>query len=388
MVSQAPRILVLSGSAGHGHVMAGEAVEAALRIHPAAVHVEHWDGVEKMSRIYGRVYKRGYIALVDRHPLVWRWLYESTDRRLSATTRAITRWAGRDLVQRIRAWRPDAIVCTHFLALEVLDGPARHGLVAAPIHAVVTDHDIHRTWVWPSIATWHVASDAVAARLALRYGIDRRRIDVSGIPIRPQFLEVGDETETRRRFGLAADRPVVLFLSGGFVAGDLPRAVQGLWLEHREAQAIVVAGRNEKLRRKVDRIPRPSGAVLHALGFVRDVASLMRVADVVVAKSGGITVSECTGVGRPLVISGSIAGQEERNADALVEAGAAVRAPTVEEIRWHLGRLLDSEPTRAAMAARARAFGRPEAAQHIAERLLAPYAADVGPAGPWFHGAR
>lgn len=385
--SRGTRVLVVSGSAGHGHTMAGEALEAAFRLHPSPVTVEHWDAVEGMTRIYAHIYRRGYVRLVDRHPMLWRWVYERTDVDVSPLTNALTRLAARSFIEKVIAWKPDAIVCTHFLAPEIFQEPIARGRLDARLHAVITDHDVHRIWYWPAVSRYHVASDLVGARLMLRYGVPQSRVHVSGIPIRPQFLEPVDVPAVRAQWSLDAARPVVLFLSGGFAAGDLRRAIHGLWLERRDAQVLAVCGRNERLRRRVASVPRPSGAVLHALPFVRDVASLMTVADVVVAKSGGITTSECMALGKPMVINAAIAGQEERNALAVVEASAGAFAPTVEEVRWRLGRLLGDETARRAMAEGARAFGRPDAARHIVQDILGTVARDVPQAGPWFHGA-
>ena len=134
-------------------------------------------------------------------------------------------------------------------------------------------------------------------------------------------------------------------------------------------QVVAVCGRNVRLARRIADLPRPEGGTLHVLGFRDDVPDLMTVADLVVGKSGGLTMSECLAVGRPFVVSHAIAGQEERNAEALLTGGGGVKAPTPEEVRWHVVRLLARPDELRAMAARARAMGRPEAADLVADRI-------------------
>lgn len=382
-----PRVLIASGTAGHGHTMAARATEAALRLHPAAFDVLHVDTVEQMMRAYTHVYRRGYVRLVDKAPELWRQLYALTNRKVNPITHALTRLCGRNFVETVRRFRPDVVLCTHFLAPEILSPHLRAGRLDVPIHAVVTDHDAHRIWYWPEVSRYYVATELVRARFAMQYGVNPNSIEVTGIPVRPEFAQTPDLAPIRLELGLDAARPVVLFLSGGFAAGPMTRAIHGVWLERRDAQIIAVCGRNERLRRRVARLARPSGAVLHPLGFVDDVASLMAVSDLVVAKSGGITTSECMAMGKPLVISGSIPGQEERNADAVIEAGAGVRALTPEEVRWRVGQLLEDPAGRAAMAERARAFGRPHAGRAVAEALVRHLDVSSPAAGPYFHGA-
>jgi processive 1,2-diacylglycerol beta-glucosyltransferase len=382
-----PRILVVTGSAGHGHVRAAQAVAAALRARHPRLDVAEMDALAEMPAGYRETYRRLYVRLVDRHPLVWRALYEATDRRTSALGHALTVLGGRRLVRRALAWRPDLVVCTHFLAPELLSRAVRRGRTAVPIHVVVTDHDAHRVWWYPEVSSYSVASDLVRARFVHRFGARADRVFVTGIPVAAAFSVRRDPSAVRSRLGLDPGRPVVLFLSAGFAAGDVPRAIQGVWADRPDVQVVAACGTNARLRRAVARIGRPAGGVLQVLGFTKDVADLVAAADLVVGKSGGITTSEVAALGRPLLVSASIPGQEERNADALVAAGAGVRAPTPEEVRWHVVRLLARPDDLRAMAAKARAFGRPNAADAIADRI----ADAVGVAPVWSppaHGAR
>ena len=150
---------------------------------------------------------------------------------------------------------------------------------------------------------------------------------------------------------------------------------------------IAVCGTNETARHRLSRIPRPAGGSLNVLGFTDEVPDLMALADVVVSKSGGLSTSECMAAGRPMVVSAAIPGQEERNADAVVAAGAGVKALTAEEVRWHVVRLLSRPDDLKATAARAKAFGRPFAADDIADRI----AERLGVGAVWTppaHGAR
>jgi processive 1,2-diacylglycerol beta-glucosyltransferase len=367
--------------------MAGVAVTEALRRRHPQVEVAHIDAVARMWTAYKHVYRWGYLQLVDKHPILWRTLYETTNRKTSALTHALTVLAGRGFVRLCRRWKPKAIVCTHFLAPEILARAVRRGKLTSELHVVVTDHDTHRVWYYPEVTRYYVATELVRGRLAYTYGVPQERIAVTGIPVRRAFSSEPDPVPVRLSYGLDPNRPTVLFMSAGFAASGMRRSILGVWRERRDVQVIAVCGRNARMRRRIAAMPRPEGAVLHALGFVEDVRGLMAAADLVVAKSGGVTTSECMAAGRPMLVSGSIPGQEERNADAVVEAGAGVRALTPEEVRWHVARLL-AEPARLRdLALGARAFGRPEAAGRVADSVAAAVRAEDAVPRPRFHGA-
>jgi processive 1,2-diacylglycerol beta-glucosyltransferase len=97
----------------------------------------------------------------------------------------------------------------------------------------------------------------------------------------------------------------------------------------------------------------------------------MAAADVVVTKSGGLTVSECLAVGRPVLVVRPTPGQEERNSDFLLENGAGLKAVAPEILRWKLARLWNDPDRLAGLARTARALARPNAARDIAKVVLA-----------------
>ena len=368
--------------------MAARALEQAFRVRHPRVVVEHIDAVAEMWSAYKHAYRMAYVRLVDRNPALWRAVYNATNAKSTALGHALTVLASGPFLQRVRQWQPHTVVCTHFLAPELLARAIRRDGLPIDLQAVVTDHDIHRVWYYPEVSRYYVGSPIVKKRLALTYGVEEDAIDVTGIPVREPFTRACDATPARIAYALDPNRPTVLFLSGGFAAGPMARAIIGLWRERRDIQIVAVCGRNERLRRRIAKLARPSGAVLHALGFVEEVRELMEVADVVVAKSGGITTSECMAVGKPMVISAAIPGQEERNADAVVEAGAGYWAPTPEEVRWRVSTLLGKPELLAQVGARAAAFGRPDAAAAVADRVVAGLPREEGVPGPRFHGAR
>jgi processive 1,2-diacylglycerol beta-glucosyltransferase len=97
----------------------------------------------------------------------------------------------------------------------------------------------------------------------------------------------------------------------------------------------------------------------------------MACCDLAITKPGGLTTSECLAVGLPMIVNAPIPGQEERNADYLLEQGAAWKAIDAVALSWRITQL-QAQPARlAAMAANARAIGRPHAARDVVDTVLA-----------------
>ena len=135
-------------------------------------------------------------------------------------------------------------------------------------------------------------------------------------------------------------------------------------------QAVVICGRNEQLRQDVEAAVGRHGDRFKVLGFTTEMADLMKVAALFVGKPGGLSSSECMAAGLPMVIINPIPGQEVRNADFLVEEGAAVRCNYATTVGYKIDLLLSDPERLAAMAANARRIGRPDAGSDVARTSL------------------
>ncbi len=98
------------------------------------------------------------------------------------------------------------------------------------------------------------------------------------------------------------------------------------------------------------------------MGFTRTIERLMKSADIAVTKPGGLTTSECLAMGLPMIIVAPIPGQEERNADYLLECGVALKANDADSLEYKLTKLLSSSEQLTAMRARMTDIAKPDAA--------------------------
>jgi len=73
-------IAVLSVSAGAGHVRAAQALQAAAERWYDGVKVVHLDVMDLVSNLFRKAYADSYIKIVERHPALWGYLYDKTDR--------------------------------------------------------------------------------------------------------------------------------------------------------------------------------------------------------------------------------------------------------------------------------------------------------------------
>ncbi len=372
------KLLILSVSAGNGHVRAAQALQATAQQLPGVSSATHIDAMEHVASGFRKLYTEWYIQLVNRAPGVWAYLHEKSDAtphdaKRQQLRRAIERLSSTALLKVLRAERPDAIVCTHFLPAELLMRERDRERIECPVWLQVTDYDLHNMWLVPGMAGYFAATDEVAYRMQAR-GLPADRLHVTGIPVMPAFA-AHDSPELHRvrcreTLGLAIDKPVVLMASGGAGVGDLPTMVADVLSLTGDFQVIAVAGRNEAAHAALVALAQQHPGRLHAVGFTNQMQVLMAAADLVVTKPGGLTVSECLALGRPMLLISPIPGQEEHNAGYLMEQGAAWLAYDSIGLRYKLMLLMNQPDRLAAMAVQSRRLGRPDAARRVLDRVL------------------
>ena len=369
-------VLVLSVSAGAGHVRAAEAVCAAARDARPAVRATHLDLLTLVSRDFRKLYAEQHIKLVEKLPQLWSFLYAKSDRPsrdslFGKLKRAIERLNTRKLDAEIARLKPDAILCTHFLPAELLSRQRAKGKELPPLWVQVTDFDVHALWVQAHVDHYFVASDEVAYRLMDR-GIAAGRISVTGIPVMPHFAEPLHRAECAAELGVSPEIFTVLMMAGGDGVGALDELAARLLALPGRLQLIALAGRNAELLKRLQALAREHPGRLFPLGFTTTVERVMAAADLVVTKPGGLSVSECLARGKPMLLVSPIPGQEERNADYLLEAGAAVKSIDAATLEFKLARLLADPARLASMSDAARRIARPDAARAVLALIFPP----------------
>lgn len=369
------KVLILSASAGAGHVRAAQALERAFGQTRGVGHVRHVDALEFTNKVFRTLYSKTYVEMVDRAPEVLGWLYDVLDSPWQKERRRLAwdKLNTRPFVKLLEREQPDLIVCTHFLPAEMVSWMKAKRRLTCPQTIVVTDFDVHAMWLCHHYEHYFVALDETREHL-VRLGIPAGMVSATGIPIDPVFAEAKDKAAMRRRLGLAAGKTVILLSAGGFGVGPIEHIVTTLLGLRHPAQIVAACGRNQELRARLDRLaadPRVRRGMLLPIGYTTAMDEYMSAADVLVGKPGGLTTSEALAKGLLPVIVNPIPGQEERNSDHLLEEGAAIRCNNLPVLAYKLDRLLDDAPRVARMRANVARLARPHAARDVVRISLA-----------------
>ncbi len=317
------RVAIVTAATGHGHVAAACALAEAVRARGGQAETVDVGAAHPLVGALVGLYN----ACLRRPP---RWMtpffHAVNAARLDRLAyRAVRRWA----LGEVRRIRPTAFISVHPMVNYGLAQTLAWAGMDIPFAVVLTDlaPPLWRGWAEPGAAAVTAATPEAADQLAV-WGVPRDRIRMAPIPIRPGFRQpVGGRAgeRARREFGLGEGRLTVVLSAGTAGRAAALRAYRALAASREVAgwiQAIVLAGRDERVLREAKRVRPPFPAAV--LPWRDDPEKVLAAADVLFTKPGGLAVSEALAAGVPLLLDGcgGVMPQERGNARWVVGRGA------------------------------------------------------------------
>jgi UDP-N-acetylglucosamine:LPS N-acetylglucosamine transferase len=318
-------VVVISASIGAGHD--GAATEITRRLRSSGCAVRRADFLDLLPAGWGRALKQTYARQLAYAPASWGWLLNSAARpRATRSAAWLSSRAAQNRLLAVTGVHPAAVISTYPLASQAIGRLRLAQRLTAPTFAVLTDPSVHPLCVAAGIDLHLAPNDEAATVVRDLYGLPAATsAPIVGPAFRPPS-DTGEVVAARRRHGLPLDVPLALVVAGSWGVGDIDATVRDLGTA-TDAIPVVVCGRNTRLR---DRLA-ATGRVI-ALGWVDDMPSLLRAADVVVHNAGGLSSLEALASGIPLVSYRCLPGHGVANAAAMERLGLSAWPRTPQEL--------------------------------------------------------
>src|SRR5690606_5328619 len=140
----------------------------------------------------------------------------------------------------VTSYGPDLIVATQMYPNALLSRSITKGAITQPVIGVLTDYGAHGVWVRDTTRLYCVSHDSVAEALQAQ-GVPASRIQVTGIPLMPQFEHPPTQSEARRHLGLD-ERPTILVTGGQCGIGIIDAVKRMVEDENHRYRVLVTAG--------------------------------------------------------------------------------------------------------------------------------------------------
>ena len=372
-------LLVLSATAGAGHVRAAEALVATAKSLSLPVSIRHEDVLDFTLPVFKKVYADIQFAIINRSPELWGFLYRRTESKFfwkqkSAILKLFDQFNYKKYLRALDQWNPDAVICTHFLPYAAISEQLKKPDWTIPFFGIVTDYYVHSLWLNESMKRYYVPSEETAWGMRAQ-GIQQQKLFVSGIPIMPQFSKQTTKRKTRISLELSPTPFTILLLSGGYGVGVIDELVPSVAeflssYSRKKNQLLVVCGKNQKLYETLKRKKFPPNVDVRLFQFIDFVDRLMDASDLLITKAGGLTITEALAKHLPMIIFDPIPGQETHNTNYLLELGAALAATNFPILHFKIKKFLEQPSLLSSMQENAERIARPDAAQKILEDVV------------------
>ncbi|MCI0329574.1 MAG: undecaprenyldiphospho-muramoylpentapeptide beta-N-acetylglucosaminyltransferase [candidate division Zixibacteria bacterium] len=194
-----------------------------------------------------------------------------------------------------------------------------------------------------------------------------------GNPVRKDLVK--SREEGAKVFGLSPNKKTVVLFGGSQGARCLNEAVRN-WISAGgpgEIQLLWQTGPKWFAENQAAPAQKPSNVVV--LPYIEDMAAAYAASDLVVCRAGALSIAELAALGKPSILvpyEAAAADHQTKNAEALAEAGGGLvlKEKELSGLAERVTALLKNSTELKKMAARARQFGKPDAARQMVDEIL------------------
>lgn len=368
-------VLILTISNGAGHIRVAQGLASAIRATQPTVPVLIVDVADYMTPLARFTHVTVYLWLVKHAPAAWDRIDRYQKRQAHTSPEWFYRRGCRRLFELARGVRPRALIATEVGCCEIASLIKRDLALDVPLVAVNDCFDADRAWVQPEVDLYCFVTEQCGEEI-IRQGAPRARVRTWGSSLTDGFDVARDHEleryEVCRWLDLDPQRPLLLIAGGGEGMGRIEETtVKLLQLTQPAPQLVVLAGRNERLKSRCERLARNGeGERLRVLGWVgpERMPKLMCAADLMVSKLGSM-FNEAVAAALPIVALEPPPGSERVQYQLLGEWQIGCPVHTLDEVVETVIDLLTQPHKLSEMRERARARRRFDAAGRIARWL-------------------
>ena len=312
-------ILILTAGYGEGHNSAARGIQAGLARVVPEIKVECHDLFAETLGPMNNWIRSGYLTLITNWPRSWGVVYRWLDRKKEFNRDFA--WFGlvkKQFALLLDRLQPDIVVSV-FPAYPYLLEQIRGDRKCRSVVVVTDSITVNAIWYRCQADAFLVPNEPSADVLRAA-GIAPEKIRVFGFPVNPAFADLSVRSTPSE-----GQRPKVLYVINASARRALETAQR---LSRLKVDLSIAVGRNEKLRRALERTA--SDRKIELLGWIDNLPELLGRSHLLIAKAGGATVQESIAAGCPMIVNHIVSGQEEGNAELIVQtnSGAVAIAPS------------------------------------------------------------
>ena len=328
------KILILtSQKSGGGHRSSSNAIKTAILELCDDVDVKDVDSMEFFPGYTGE--ETSYNSFTSRYRVLWKLFFEFTSIFYGISNYFLYKTIYKRFTKLIDEYRPDIILSVNPCFVGSIKMSLKKMDLDIPFYVCILDLVKHsRLWWEKKGAITFVPTSQMYSYL-LEKGFKKDCLVHSGFPINEKFNNISRKNRTEIVI------PNVLMVNPSMRGNKACVKLINAVLKHK-VNFTVVTGNNSRLKKYLDDKFNTDKKIT-ILGYCRDMDKRLSDADVLITKAGPNMILEAVKMCVPVLITGHILGQEEKNYKYIVDNGYGLKCESPDKLDNALKKLFQND---------------------------------------------
>ncbi len=334
------RILILSSDiTGRGHKSISDSIVEEFDIFEGEeINVKVIDCFV-MTGSFAKMIGKSYGTVTRNAKFIWKMIWDISTNRPEIFIEMTENALREKLLEWIKEFNPDLILSVHPNFNAPMINIMRESKIKIPFVIFLADIiSISKMWVDKRADLILCPTEESKGR-ALSFGIDERKLKVTGFPVRKRFCEKDGHIFWGEKYDPKTQLECLL-MSGGEGSTNM-KAIAVILMTKFNCKVRIVTGNNTALRKRLEStlVPEYNGRV-EVFGFVDNIQELMFISDIAFVRGSPNVMMEAIMCNVPIVITGFLPGQESENSQIIEKYNLGVECYNNKNIEKVMNDLL------------------------------------------------
>ena len=293
------KILILTGKFGMGHYSVSEAIGQEISSRDSNIEVSIVDILDYLMPTASKILYKSFNTLVTK----WSNLYNFVNiNNEDNNIKTFNYFFVKGLDRLFLEFNPDIVISTLPISSQYISKYKSLKKSNIPLFTFITDISSHSEWIHKNTDFYFVGDISIKKSL-IDKGIDENKIIVSGIPVKQGFKDKiikFDKNKSKE----------ILIMGGGLGLISFNKNLFESLNNEKNIKTSVITGNNKKMFEQL----KSKYKNIEVLGYTNKIDFYMKRADLIISKSGGITLFEAIYSETPIYVVNPFLLQEVKNA--------------------------------------------------------------------------
>ena len=294
-------ILILTGKFGMGHYSAAEAIKQEIEENykDINVNIKIIDIIDySFPAISSYVYK-SFDTLVSKWANLYNFINTNNEERNIKTFNYLFI---KKLDKLFDKYNPEVVISTLPISSQYISKYKSIKKSNVPLLTFITDISSHSEWIHKNTNYYFVGDEKIKGSLVNK-GISEEKIIITGIPVRKQFREIDMDLNKNNK------KKEVLIMGGGLGLISVNDELFEVLNNVKDIKTTIITGNNKSMYEYL----RDKYKNIKVIGYTEEVSKYMKNSDLIISKSGGITLFEAIYSEVPMYVINPFLVQEIKN---------------------------------------------------------------------------